>query len=324
MRQIGVLEETPALRFTSYLVTLGIDSHTEPEPNGWLIWVKDENSVEHAKEELAAFRENPTAEKYVLAEVKAREILIAEEKKRLQASENIIEIRGQWKAPGASARTRRRCPLVWVLIGLSFVVSFYINFGNSQPPSLAFRALQFKDPIYQLDAANGETEDSPAFRLSDVLNGEVWRLVTPTFVHLGVWHLVGNVVMLWYLGGQVETRYGTVRFGYLVLALALASSILQGLAPVEWGGSPFGGGLSGVVYGIFGFMWVKMMLDANSSFYMSGFLIVLMLGWFLFGVFNEVSGGMVQEANIANWAHGGGLATGMLIAYLLSQRQPPQ
>jgi len=322
MRQIGVLEETPALRFTSYLVTLGIDSHTEPDPTGWLIWVKDENSVQRAKDELLAFSNNPTAEKYVQAEVQAREILIAEEKKRLQASENVIEMRGRWKTPGAVGGTRRRCPLVWVLVGLSFVVSIYINFGNSEPPSLAFRALQFKDPIYQMDGANGETQNSLTFRLSDVLDGEVWRLVTPIFVHLGVWHLVGNVIMLWYLGGQIETRYGTVRFGGLVLALALVSSLLQGLTPVEWGGSPFGGGLSGVVYGAFGFMWVKMMLDSNSGFYMSGFLIVLMLGWFMFGVFNEVTGGMAYEANIANWAHGGGLGAGMLIAYVLSQQKP--
>ncbi|MBA4065611.1 MAG: hypothetical protein C0501_18230, partial [Isosphaera sp.] len=51
-----------------------------------------------------------------------------------------------------------------------------------------------------------------AYRLDLVLEGEVWRLVTPLFLHAGLWHLFGNMLILYFAGTRLEERYGGKEF----------------------------------------------------------------------------------------------------------------
>jgi membrane associated rhomboid family serine protease len=61
-----------------------------------------------------------------------------------------------------------------------------------------------------------------------VLNGEVWRLLTYAFLHepRNIWHIVFNMLFLWWLGGEVETIYGWKEF----LTFYLVAALLGGLA----------------------------------------------------------------------------------------------
>src|SRR3981189_1880995 len=51
-----------------------------------------------------------------------------------------------------------------------------------------------------------------------VWHGAYWSLVTSAFVHLELWHLLGNLYWLWILGCGVERAIGGARFLGLVLA----------------------------------------------------------------------------------------------------------
>jgi membrane associated rhomboid family serine protease len=64
----------------------------------------------------------------------------------------------------------------------------------------------------------------------DVLNGEVWRLLTYAFLHdIRTWqHIVFNMLFLWWFGTDVETIYGTKEF----LVYYLVSAFLGGLGYV--------------------------------------------------------------------------------------------
>jgi membrane associated rhomboid family serine protease len=42
-----------------------------------------------------------------------------------------------------------------------------------------------------------------------VLSGEVWRLVTPLFLHASLWHLFFNMLVLYWAGTRVEELYGS-------------------------------------------------------------------------------------------------------------------
>jgi membrane associated rhomboid family serine protease len=61
-----------------------------------------------------------------------------------------------------------------------------------------------------------------------VLRGEVWRLLTYAFLHStgSIWHIVFNMLFLWWFGRQVESVVGTREF----VLFYLVSAVLGGLA----------------------------------------------------------------------------------------------
>jgi rhomboid protease GluP len=89
---------------------------------------------------------------------------------------------------------------------------------------------------------------SPA---DDVWSGAYWALVSSAFVHVEIWHLAVNVYWLWILGRPVEEAIGNGRFAAFFVFAALISSAAQ-MAVSDSTGI----GASGVVYAIFGFMWI--------------------------------------------------------------------
>ncbi|OYV00389.1 MAG: hypothetical protein CFE26_24045, partial [Verrucomicrobiales bacterium VVV1] len=82
-----------------------------------------------------------------------------------------------------------------------------------------------------LTAAEKELEDP----LVDVKKGQLWRLVTPMFLHFGVIHLVFNMMWLWQFGVVLEMRFRSMRFLALVRAVAAISNIAEGF----WSGTNF-------------------------------------------------------------------------------------
>ena len=152
--------------------------------------------------------------------------------------------------------------------------------------------------------------------LSHILvTGETWRLITPTFLHFGFLHILFNGLWIYVLGIQLE-RYLKIK-SYLLLffGTALFANLLQ----ILLGKSAYFGGLSGVVYGYFGFMWmagnylkVSELRIQNSLFGMILFFLLLGFSGILTKVFS---------VGIANWAHLGGLIAGCVLPFLLIDKK---
>jgi membrane associated rhomboid family serine protease len=62
--------------------------------------------------------------------------------------------------------------------------------------------------------------------VSDVFHGEVWRLLTYAFLHDGIWHIVFNMLFLYWFGKDMEDIYGSREF----LAFYLTAAFLGGVA----------------------------------------------------------------------------------------------
>lgn len=144
--------------------------------------------------------------------------------------------------------------------------------------------------------------------LPEISNGEIWRLVTPAFIHFGILHLVFNSLWLWDLGRAIEFREGSKRLILMVLVLSILSNLGQ-----YYVSGPSFGGMSGVVYGLLGYLWIRGKYDPFYGLTLRKEIIWMMLIWFVICLLGLVG-------NIGNTAHGVGLAVGMLLGFIAARR----
>ena len=81
---------------------------------------------------------------------------------------------------------------------------------------------------------------------------------------------------------------------------------IQKYPPLFWQDSPRFGGLSGVIYGLFGYAWMKMRFAPELGLGLSRETVLIMLVWFFLCLTGVVG-------NIANVAHASGLILGLVI-----------
>jgi membrane associated rhomboid family serine protease len=106
--------------------------------------------------------------------------------------------------------------------------------------------------VYLWELANFPAVE--AALVNPILTGGVtalWTLFTMTLVHsrTQITHIVFNLMAFSVLGRLLETLYGSFRYAVLLIVLAWVASAAQ--IVVEHN---VGIGLSGVIYGVFGFM----------------------------------------------------------------------
>ena len=126
-----------------------------------------------------------------------------------------------------------------------------------------------------------------------------WRLLTPMLLHFGLLHLVFNMLWLYRLGSQIESIQG-IRVMFLVVVL---TQVPGALVQFELSG-PLFGGMSGVVYGLFGFTWMQARY-ASMGYALSDQDTMWIMGWFVL-----CATGLV--GHIANAQHALGLVFGLL------------
>lgn len=319
MRQVGSLSsEADARRFTAYLITKEISALAEPTNNGgWIVWSRNENDLEQAKLELARFQENPHDKIYEGVEEQALTLQRQKAEQQQQRQKNLMQVRNDWSRSGGANRKR---PITLTLMGVAVVASLWGNFGQSQSQNSVYNRLMF---------VQANTVEAKIQALNDPLasikQGQVWRLITPIFLHGDTIHLIFNMIMMYQLGGIVEWIRGPRNFLGIVLATALFSNLAQALTPpgigipFNWngeptlllniGGSPFFVGMSGVVYALFGYVLIKSKFDPSSGLVLRQSAVIFLLVWLVLCMTPIIPG-------IANMGHLAGLVSGAAIAYI--------
>lgn len=289
MRKIGTLpSEQQAKLFEDFLLTEEIGANIDTSGDEWSIWILDEDQVEQAKQELAAFTEDPGAEKYQAATRQAEAIRDERIAQARAAVKRQVKVRDTWNQPFTS-----RCPVTSLLIGVSVVVFLLMQTNDYNIPirqALSICSFEVSGDMVRYDT-----------RLLDIQKGELWRLVSPIFLHFGPLHILFNCIMTYQLGGAIEINRGSLKLAAMVILIAVPSNLAQ-----YWFSGPMFGGLSGVVYGLFGYMWMKSLYDPQSSFFIPPNMVIILIGWFFLCIAGVVG-------NVANYAHGFGLGTGIAI-----------
>jgi GlpG protein len=133
---------------------------------------------------------------------------------------------------------------------------------------------------------------------------EPWRLVTTALPHGGLIHLLFNLYWLVQFGRKLEGRYGSPAMAGIVVLTSAAS------IGAEWAFFHGGVGLSGVVYGLFGMLWMLSRLDDRELYgNMPQETVNLMVGWFFVCIVLT----WLDWWRIANVAHGVGAVMGVLL-----------
>lgn len=141
--------------------------------------------------------------------------------------------------------------------------------------------------------------------------GEIWRLITPVFLHFSLLHILFNALWVWELGRRLEMYLGRWTYVLLILSIGIGSNYIQFYAG---GGNIIFGGLSGVVYGLLGFLLVaRIGPDKNSAILrMPTGIFVFMIAWLILGFIGVID--IFIDGSIANGAHLGGLLIGVAAA----------
>jgi GlpG protein len=301
--------------FTAYLLTQKIDTNVdkvEGSEDAWEVWIREEDYVTAAKNEYDRYLQDPTNPKYTEAIRKAADIRREQQIKQKEAARNIRTPRTM---ATPAAQMRRIPPLTLTLTILCVIVFFLTNFGIEDPRARLANGIS--DELRFVEYS--DFVKSPSTPAASILKGEIWRLITPIFLHGSIIHLLFNMIMLVQLGRLVESTEGTGRFALIVLFIAIVSNLLQGLTPPSpfglafLGGTPLFVGMSGVVFGIFGLLWIKSTLRPDLGFTMNPTTVVILLVWLAIGFAWPTS-----SLKMANLCHLGGLLSGMFLGWLLA------
>src|SRR6267378_1181053 len=205
MRLIGHLtEKANALTFSDFLYVQGIGNDLEPEEDGWAIWVHGEDEVPRAKELLEQFKTNPNDPRYQKRASEASQLKQMAEVEEAQAKKRQFDrtkIFQQVRPYGIG-------PLTFALVATCVAVAIFSGVGKNTDFLNHFFITQIDEYGWKHD-------------LPEIRNGQVWRLLTPIFLHFSAAHLIFNMLATLDLGSMVEARAGSGRLLLLVLVIGV-------------------------------------------------------------------------------------------------------
>jgi GlpG protein len=150
-----------------------------------------------------------------------------------------------------------------------------------------------------------------------IREGEIWRVITPAVLHANFLHILFNMLWLWLLGKEVESKIGKLRYLALMILIGVVSNTMQYLMS-----GPLFLGYSGIICGLGGFIWVRQKLAPwegyNIPLATLLFLFIFIVGMLLLQivalVMSKMHLGDFPIGNIGNTAHLTGLVCGMILA----------
>ena len=196
--------------------------------------------------------------------------------------------------------------VTYTLIALNIAVYLWDRMGNLNGSGILFSDLTMR-PTEIVAVLQGR---------GDAAN--LTTLFTMLFLHANLMHLVGNLLFLLTFGGRVEEVLGPARYALYYIFWGIAASaahifFLPGSSVPTLGASGAIGGVLGAYFLLFPGNRIQFIIFPF-VFFPFAIAAWLMLGfWFVFQI-------VVPQEGVANWAHAGGFAAGMLTVLILGGR----
>ncbi len=257
----------------------------ETRDGAFAVWVHDEEQMDQARAFLNGF--DPNTRRFAEMAREARTQRRQEAKADEQLRARTEKIRSQIEAK----RNMRIGTVTAGLIAICVVMFLLTGMGQKSEVVRLFTFTPFT-PV----------RGGIVFgHVSAIWHGQPWRLFTPMFLHFGFMHILFNMWWLKDLGTAIERVFSARYLLIFVLVTAAVSHVLE----YAVSGPTRFGGMSGVVYGLFAFIWIRGRLDSSFPYRMPQQLVTFMLIWLGLGFTGWVG-------PIANWVHTGGLLVGVV------------
>ena len=140
---------------------------------------------------------------------------------------------------------------------------------------------------------------------SYVKDGQIYRLVTCIFLHIGIWHLICNMYSLYVIGKEIESLYGRIKY----IIIFIGSGICGSLLSIAFTHNTVSAGASGAIFGLlgsllyFGYYYRAYLGNSIKKSILPVIIINLAIGFL--------------SSGIDNAAHIGGLVGGILLSMLV-------
>ena len=185
------------------------------------------------------------------------------------------------------------------IIALAIFLTLFTNFGLNN----------FLEPLLFI-----KTNLNSSFENTYLINNEWWRLITPTFLHFSITHLVFNCLWIYILGSRIEKLDGLSIF----LFIFILTGILSNAGQFFWTQQYLFGGLSGSVYGLLGYCFIIELDGRHGRYGLPEALYLFMFIWLLVGFTGVLS--FFGFGNVANTAHLVGMIAGFIIGLITKYR----
>lgn len=190
-----------------------------------------------------------------------------------------------------------RSGLTLLLIALSVIITLMVSLGENTQMMGWFTIVEFQvqgNKIYYSGV------------LSMLSDGQIWRLLTPAFMHFNLPHILFNLLWVWVVGRRIELLLGWS----VLLGLFVFSAVIANLAQF-WISGPMFGGMSGFVFALLGFAWLWDRLKPSKRVGMPPALMGFMMFWLVLGFTGALES--LGLGSIANTAHLAGLLAGLAL-----------
>ena len=270
MKQLLVINDARlAQSLADYLSSRGMHCELTQSEVGITVWLADESRSGEAEPEVKRFLKEPYHPRYAEA---------------------------SWQSGTPNSR------IDYSAGHHSLTAHFLMQAG---PVTLLVMALCTCLYVLQLIGLNLYASLSFHQDVSQLSGWQIWRFVTPAFLHFSALHLIFNLMWWWYLAGLLERQLGSSK----LLTLLLVGAVIPNLLEFLLSGPDFGG-LSAVVNTLVGYCWIVGRMKPEGEVKLQDGIFIFMVVWLAIG-FSGLLGN-----NLANAAHLSGLAIGLLHGWL--------
>jgi GlpG protein len=298
MRSLGLIKDQKLAELISdNLYAQKIENRIEENPPyGFEIWILDDDHIDYAKRLIEQIKSDPNNLQYQKNSGKKRSAIYQQIKENKQARNKYVDVRTSFYKKNTFNSIG---PVTKLLLGVSIVMFVLGNFGSN------YESYSFM--FFSKYRIEGSYIYYPNSINAVIATGEFWRFVTPIFLHFGFLHIIFNMMWTYDLGKIIEKKHSSFYLLLLVVIIAIGSNTAQFIAS-----GPRFGGMSGVIYGLLGFLWIRGKVDPFYQIRLNPQVVTLMIVWFFLCLF----GSKFLGAAVGNAAHGVGLLMGMAWGYV--------